>query len=61
MGEFHAVEPLLTEGAMVLSDNATETSALMDWAEERGWRFAFFQEEPARHWYRGDGIGVAYR
>lgn len=61
MGEFHTVEPLLTEGAMVLSDNATETSALMDWAEERGWRFAFFQEEPARHWYRGDGIGVAYR
>lgn len=60
-GEFCAVAPRLTDGGVVLSDNATETSALVDWAEERGYRFAFFQEQPRNHWYRGDGIGVAYR
>ena len=58
-GELAAVAPRLSHGAMVLSDNAHETDALLRWAEESGRRFTFFREEPSGHWWPGDGIGAA--
>lgn len=60
-GEFEKVRPLLTEGGILMSDAAHHSSVLQDWAEEHGWRFSFFREDPVEHWYPGGGIGVAYR
>lgn len=59
--EFEAVEPNLTKGAFVLSDNSHASPSLPVWAERTGRRFVFFDERPAGHWYGGAGIGVARR
>lgn len=56
--ELAAVEPLLSDGAAVLSDNARVTDELASWAETRAHRFHFFDERPADHWYPGAGIGL---
>ncbi|SDR91246.1 Methyltransferase domain-containing protein [Nocardioides scoriae] len=59
LAELAAVEPRLAPGALVLSDNAHATDALMTWAEQRGRSFSYWQERPDRHWYPGCGIGLA--
>ena len=58
--ELSAVEVRLSPQAVVLSDNAHATDALMVWAERTGRPFAFFAERPDDHWYPGDGIGAAW-
>jgi hypothetical protein len=58
--ELSAVEPNLREDAIVLSDNAQQSSALPDWAERSGRSYLFFKEQPAGHWWPGDGIGAAW-
>ena len=58
--ELTAVEPNLRADAIVLSDNAHDSSALSDWAERNGRHYLFFKEEPLSHWWPGDGIGVAW-
>ena len=58
--ELAAVGPRLTPTALVLSDNAHGTDALMRWAEQSGRQFSFFREQPAEHWYPGSGIGAAW-
>ena len=58
--EFNAVEPLLADRALLLTDNVTATDVLMTYAGETKRRFLAFREEPARHWYPGDGIGAAW-
>jgi hypothetical protein len=58
--ELAAVEPNLRDGAIILSDNAHESSALSDWAERAGRHYLFFKELPLDHWWPGDGIGVAW-
>jgi predicted O-methyltransferase YrrM len=57
--EYRLIEPNLTEESIVLSDNSDVDPTLMQWAEGRGWRFAFFQEIPRDHWCQGGGIGAA--
>jgi Methyltransferase domain len=59
--ELAAVGPRLTPNALVLSDNAHATDALMRWAEQSGRQFSFFREQPTGHWYPGSGIGAAWR
>ena len=59
--EFTAVEPRLADGAVLLSDNLTKTDVLPHYADATGRRFLAFREQPARHWYPGDGIGAAWR
>src|SRR5260370_40918594 len=58
--ELTAVEPNLHADAVILSDNAHESSALSDWAERSGRHYLFFKEQPLDHWWRGDGIGAAW-
>jgi len=58
--ELAAVEPNLRAGAIILSDNAHDSSALSDWAERTGRHYLFFKEQPAGHWWPGDGIGAAW-
>jgi predicted O-methyltransferase YrrM len=59
--EFEAVESKLAPGALLLTDNATMTGVLAEHAEATGRRFLTYREQPARHWYSGDGIGLAWR
>lgn len=58
--ELTTVAPNLRANAIVLSDNAHESSALSDWAERSGRRYLFFKEQPLDHWWPGDGIGAAW-
>jgi hypothetical protein len=58
--ELTTVEPNLRVGAIILSDNAHDSSALSDWAEQTGRHYLFFREQPAGHWWPGDGIGAAW-
>ncbi len=58
--ELTAVEPNLRPDAIILSDNAHESSALSDWAERSGRHYLFFKEQPRDHWWPGDGIGAAW-
>ncbi|GAA1381908.1 class I SAM-dependent methyltransferase [Catellatospora chokoriensis] len=59
--EFTAVEPHLSERALLLTDNVTITTVLLKHAEKTGRRFLAFREQPKEHWYPGDGIGAAWR
>ena len=56
--ECHAVEPWLTERAVVAT---TVTTLLPAFAEETGRSFLAFKEEPRDHWYPGGWIGLAFR
>jgi predicted O-methyltransferase YrrM len=58
--EFEAVEGKLAPDAMLLTDNVTVTNVLAEHAERTGRRFLAYRETPARHWFPGDGIGVAW-
>ncbi len=58
--ELAAVGPNLRSDAILLSDNAHDSSALSHWAEQNGRRYLFFKEQPLNHWWPGDGIGVAW-
>ncbi|GAA2068048.1 class I SAM-dependent methyltransferase [Polymorphospora rubra] len=58
--EFEAVEPKLAPDARLLTDNVTTTNVLAEHAERTGRRFLAYRETPDRHWFRGDGIGLAW-
>jgi Methyltransferase domain len=58
--ELTAVEPSLRADAIILSDNAHESTALSDWAERSSRHYLFFKEQPHDHWWPGDGIGAAW-
>lgn len=58
--ELTAVAPNLRGDAIILSDNAHDSSALSDWAERNGRHYLFFKEQPLGHWWPGDGIGAAW-
>lgn len=58
--EFEAIESHLAPDAVLLTDNATVTNVLAEYAERTGRRFLVYRETPADHWYPGDGIGLAW-
>ncbi|MBX6355424.1 MAG: class I SAM-dependent methyltransferase [Micromonosporaceae bacterium] len=58
--ELDAVESKLAAGAVLVTDNAARTDVLARYAERTGRRFLAYREQPARHWYPGDAIGVAW-
>ena len=59
--EFLAVEPKLSPKAYLLTDNGAVTTVLSAHAEATNRNYLFVREEPARHWFPGDGIGLAWR
>jgi len=59
--EYQTIERRLSNRAIIVGDNCHETDKLLTFALATGRRFLFFHERPARHWYRGGGIGVAFR
>lgn len=58
--ELAAISGKLAPGALLLTDNVTQTDVLARYAETTDRRFLAFTERPARHWYPGDGIGAAW-
>lgn len=58
--EYRVIAGKLAPGAFLVGDNAHVTDKLMRFAEETGRQFVYFQEAPARHWYPGGGIGIAF-
>jgi hypothetical protein len=59
--EYLVIAPKLSEGAVVIGDNAHVTDALLRFSQESDRRFLFFREEPADHWYPGAGIGFSFK
>jgi len=57
--EYELVGDLLVPGAVLVSDAAHASAALMDFAEARGWGYYYWQEQPEAHVYEGAGIGLA--
>ncbi len=57
-GEYAIVRQRLSEGALVVSDNAHATPTLMDFAEAQGQKYYFWHERPRKHFYPGGGIGI---
>ena len=58
--EYMAVEPRLHSASLVLSDNAQQTTKLLEFSRKIGRSFLFFQDAPKDHWWQGDGIGAAF-
>ncbi|WP_090788742.1 class I SAM-dependent methyltransferase [Asanoa ishikariensis] len=58
--EFEAVEAKLAPGGMLLTDNVTMTNVLAEHAERTGRKFLAYRETPSKHWFPGDGIGLAW-
>lgn len=56
--ELDVVERHAARGAALLSDNAHASTALADFARERGLDYGFFAELPRNHFYPGAGIGL---
>jgi predicted O-methyltransferase YrrM len=57
--EYAVALPRLSDGGVVVSDNAHAGDALWRFASETKRRYLYFAEEPRAHWYRGGGIGLA--
>lgn len=58
--EFLAIGHCLHPGSIVLSDNSQQSVMLAKFAEKTGRKFLYFQDQPDRHWWPGDGIGAAF-
>lgn len=58
--EYQAIESLVTERTVLLSDNVEANDELARWAKDHGRRFLYFHERPLDHWYPGAGMGVAF-
>ncbi len=58
--EFLAIEPRLHAGSIVLSDNSQQSPKLREFARRLNRQFLYFQDQPAEHWWPGDGIGAAF-
>jgi len=59
--EYEAIAPKLSDGAIVLGDNAHLTDKLAAFSRKTGRRFIMFHEKPKDHWYPGAGIGISFQ
>lgn len=59
--EYQTIKDLLSEGSIILGDNAHCTGKLADFSRETGRSFLYFQEVPLNHWYPGAGIGISFK
>jgi len=58
--ELENVSKYLREGAVIISDNAHASTAMKDFCERRELPFAFYREQPKKHFYPGGGIGLSF-
>ena len=59
--EYRAVSAKLSDSAVIVSDNAHASGALLQFAAASGWRFLFAPEYSKGHWYPGAAVGLAFR
>ena len=59
--EYETVKEKLNPDCLVISDTAHHSYKLIEFAEAMNWKFLYFQEVPKRTWFKGGGIGVAYK
>ena len=59
--EYEVVSKRASPQAIFLADNAHVTDKLFKFSLATGRQFIFFSEKPYRHWYPGEGIGIAFR
>jgi len=57
--EMETIFPLLGDSAIILSDNAHASNAMVDFCRKHGLRFAFWKERTKKHFYPGGGIGMS--
>lgn len=58
--EYETIADKMTSDGIIIGDNAHCTDKLSRFAHRTGLSYCFFREEPARHWYPGGGIGLAF-
>ena len=58
--EFLAIESRLHPDSIVMSDNSQQSPKLREFAARIGKTFIYFQDQPANHWWPGDGIGAVF-
>jgi hypothetical protein len=58
--EYIALKAKLSDGAIILGDDAHTNSFLSDFSRENNRKFLFFKDFPDNHWYPGAGIGFSY-
>jgi len=59
--EYETIKDRLSGHAVILGDNSHVTNRLCDFSVRNNRRFVFFQEQPAKHWYPGAGIGISVK
>lgn len=59
--EYEVIATKLSDGAVIVGDNAHVTDELSRFAEATGRRFIAVQELPEAHWYAGAITGLAFR
>jgi predicted O-methyltransferase YrrM len=59
--EYDVVSPKLSQGAIIIGDNAHVSDELMKFSRSHDRRFLLFREEPLDHWYLGAGIGLSFK
>ena len=59
--EYETVEHLLHDESVILGDNAHTSMSLAQFAAKTKRLFTMVPEYPENHWYRGCGVGIAYR
>ena len=58
--EYQIIKNKLSDDAIILGDNSHTNTKLLQFSMDEGRKFLFFQENPLKHWYPGDGIGASY-
>lgn len=59
--EYEAINPKLSESAIILGDNSHVTDKLSQFSRLNDRSYVFFSEKPDQHWYPGAGIGISFR
>lgn len=59
--EYKTIAGKLSQGAIILGDNAHVTDKLLEFSLATNRHFSYFQEKPLKHWYPGGGFGISYR
>jgi len=58
--EYLAVEKSLSESAIILTDNSSQSTSLFDWSVNRDRQYLDFREEPTIQILRPEGIGASW-
>ena len=58
--EFAALANKISHKAIVITNKATFSKALLELSKQLKKTYSFFKEHPANHWYEGSGVGFMH-